>query len=306
MLEPSEVVEDEEGNLRSTLPAGDARTAHVRGVLKVENGESVRVGVVNAGRMDDASINWVEPTDPPEGSPPRDIPGRQKDRVSSPKWMDLVLDLGPNERELLKPLPQEQRPKVALMLAVPRPLQLERILPVVASLGVSTLVLCQARKVPKFYFGSHFFRDPASTRAKLIEGLSQCGDTVMPEVIAARRLKVFLEEELDNLFPRDRWVRVVAHPTRLPAQIAKSTGGWEATAAAAGVEGEGADKQGEDEGVGSDDGVDTMPVPGLRFSQVEPPKDCNPADAGVLVAVGPEGGWVEPDELQLLESFGFQ
>lgn len=33
------------------------------------------------------------------------------------------------------------------MLAVPRPLQLERILPMVASLGVSTLVLCQARKV---------------------------------------------------------------------------------------------------------------------------------------------------------------
>ena len=33
------------------------------------------------------------------------------------------------------------------MLAVPRPLQLERILPVVASLGVDTLVLCQAKKV---------------------------------------------------------------------------------------------------------------------------------------------------------------
>lgn len=37
--------------------------------------------------------------------------------------------------------------RVALMLAVPRPLQLERILPIVASLGVTTIVLCQARKV---------------------------------------------------------------------------------------------------------------------------------------------------------------
>lgn len=37
--------------------------------------------------------------------------------------------------------------RVALMLAVPRPLQLERILPIVASLGVTTLVLCQAKKV---------------------------------------------------------------------------------------------------------------------------------------------------------------
>lgn len=50
MLEPSEVVRGEEGKLSATLPAADSRTAHVRGVLKVENGESVRVGVVNAGR----------------------------------------------------------------------------------------------------------------------------------------------------------------------------------------------------------------------------------------------------------------
>lgn len=50
MLEPFEVERGEEGRLSVTLPAGDARTAHVRGVLKVENGESLRVGVVNAGR----------------------------------------------------------------------------------------------------------------------------------------------------------------------------------------------------------------------------------------------------------------
>lgn len=50
MVEPSEVVKDDQGSLSATLPASDARTAHVRGVLKVENGESLRVGVVNAGR----------------------------------------------------------------------------------------------------------------------------------------------------------------------------------------------------------------------------------------------------------------
>lgn len=33
---------------------------------------------------------------------------------------------------------------------------------------------------------------------------------------------------------------------------------------------------------------------------------CDPADAGILVTIGPEGGWVEPDELELLQSFGFQ
>lgn len=37
--------------------------------------------------------------------------------------------------------------RVALMLALPRPLQLERILPMISSLGVTTLVLCTASKV---------------------------------------------------------------------------------------------------------------------------------------------------------------
>ncbi|CAM9512692.1 unnamed protein product [Pylaiella littoralis] len=290
MLEPYEVVEGEEGRLSVTLPAADSRTAHIRGVLKGESGEFLRVGVVNAGRMDDAEITWVEPVDPPPGAPPPDIPGRQKDRKSSPKWMDLVIDLGPNQRQLLQPIPQERRPKVALMLAVPRPLQLERILPIVASLGVTTLVLCQAKKVPKFYFGSHFFRDPQSIRTKLIEGLSQCGETVLPQVVVARRLTIFLEDELERHFPKDRWVRVLAHPTRLPPQIARGAEG-KVPATAAGVE-------------ASID--ETIPKPGLRFSQVEPPEGCDPADAGVLVAVGPEGGWVEPNELQFLESFGFQ
>lgn len=108
----------------------------------------------------------------------------------------------------------------------------------------------------------------------------------MPEVVVARRLKIFLEDDIDSLFPRDRWVRVVAHPTRLPAQIAPSAGGGEVTAAAAGVQGrvgEGADKQRKYGGVGSD-GAETMPVPGLRFSQVKPPKGdaCLLPFAGVI------------------------
>lgn len=121
----------------------------------------------------------------------------------------------------------------------------------------------------------------------------------MPEVVVARRLKIFLEDDLDSLFPRDRWVRVVAHPTRLPAQIAPRAGDGEAKTAAAGVEGrvnEGADTQGEGGEMGSDD-AETMPVPGLRFSQVEPPKGdtCLLPFAG-LVRCGPtlrSQSWVE-------------
>ncbi|CAM9429926.1 unnamed protein product [Choristocarpus tenellus] len=150
------------------------------------------------------------------------------------------------------------------MLAVPRPLQLERILPMVSSLGISTLVLCGANKVEKMYFGSHLFREPETLRAKLVEGLCQCGDTALPNVIVARQLKRFLEDDIDTLFPSDRWARVVAHPRRL--------GDME------------------------------------RYQRelIRSVTCCPPADTGVLVTVGPEGGWDEPYELELLSAYGFQ
>lgn len=49
MLEPSEVVRGEDGSLSATLDAADSRAAHVRSVLKAEDGQTVRVGVVDAG-----------------------------------------------------------------------------------------------------------------------------------------------------------------------------------------------------------------------------------------------------------------
>ncbi|CAN0016225.1 unnamed protein product, partial [Sphacelaria rigidula] len=43
----------------------------------------------------------------------------------------------------------------------------------------------------------------------------QSGHTALPEVVVVRRLKVFLEDDLEQLFPSDRWARIVAHPNRL-------------------------------------------------------------------------------------------
>ena len=41
---------------------------------------------------------------------------------------------------------------------VPRPLQLERLLPAIAQMGVGTLVLTNAAKVRADYFGSHLLQ----------------------------------------------------------------------------------------------------------------------------------------------------
>lgn len=64
--------------------------------------------------MDDALISWRDPIKPLEGTPPVDIPGRNKDRKAASTWRDLVLDLGASDR-LLEPVSQEQRPKCVVV-----------------------------------------------------------------------------------------------------------------------------------------------------------------------------------------------
>ena len=81
-------------------------------------------------------------------------------------------------------------------------------------MGIHHLVLTSAQKVPKDYFGSHLFRKPLEIRKLLIEGLCQAGDVRIPTVTVVNRLKPFLEDDLDDLFPKERWARVIAHPLR--------------------------------------------------------------------------------------------
>ncbi len=92
-------------------------------------------------------------------------------------------------------------------------------LKVVSSLGVGTIVISNAAKVDKGYFGSHLFRDPFEMRNKLVEGLMQSGDTALPRVIVAKRLKVFLEDNIDAMFPNGTHTRVVAHPRRSDDEV---------------------------------------------------------------------------------------
>lgn len=136
-MEPSELRTDPETGLPYALLAGqDPRTQHVRTVLKAANGQTLRAGVLDGGYTNDARLQWVE-----------------ENQVEKMK-----LELG--DLQGAPPL----RPRVDLLLAVPRPLQLERILPVVSSLGIGTLILAGAAKVEKGYFGSHLFRKPHELR----------------------------------------------------------------------------------------------------------------------------------------------
>ena len=199
-----------------TLPKDDYRTKHVAKILGLQSGDNLRAGSVRspndidnelAGLVtDDATIQWL-----PEGKIKKAQPTKNGEPPGS---LQISIPHPPLTTLFNATQTTQDIPPVSLLLALPRPLQLGRILPMISQFGVDHLVLCNAKKVPKDYFGSHIFRKPEVLRGMLVEGLAISGDVQLPNVTVTKRLKIFIEDELDVLFPREEYARVIAHPRR--------------------------------------------------------------------------------------------
>ena len=106
--------------------------------------------------------------------------------------------------------PPPPRAGVDLLLAVPRPKAVKRLLPALASLGLDRLVLLNAARVEKSYFDAGALEE--ETRSRLLdEGLEQGRDTVAPEVLVRTRFRPFVEDELPA-FARGAASRLVCPP----------------------------------------------------------------------------------------------
>jgi len=122
-----------------------------------------------------------------------------------------VLGLDEEALELEVELGEPPPPKLPLnlLLALPRPKVLNRVLASAASLGVARIVLVNAWRVEKAYWKSPRL-DPENTRAQFVLGLEQARDTVLPELRLARLFRPFAEEELDGW--AGEGLRLLAHP----------------------------------------------------------------------------------------------
>jgi 16S rRNA (uracil1498-N3)-methyltransferase len=158
-------------------PLGGERAAHVTGVLGLGVGGRFRVGVID-GPLGTAEIVAIEA----DGS------------------LRLTLTW-----EQTPPIP-----RIDLVLALPRPKVLARLLSPIAQLGVGRLMLTGAWKVERFYFDAHILSE-AEHRPKLIEGLAQAKDTRLPVVTVHRSIAFLLDQELDALVPDA--TRVVVDPS---------------------------------------------------------------------------------------------
>jgi 16S rRNA (uracil1498-N3)-methyltransferase len=99
---------------------------------------------------------------------------------------------------------------VTLLLALPRPKMLKRILQTSAAMGVKKIVLINSYRVEKSFWQSPLLK-PEAILEQLVLGLEQAKDTVLPEFILAKRFKPFIEDDLPTLAANTR--KLVAHPS---------------------------------------------------------------------------------------------
>ncbi|SDZ14109.1 16S rRNA (uracil(1498)-N(3))-methyltransferase [Pseudomonas sp. NFIX28] len=159
----------------------DRRLTHMQEVHRAAVGDSLRVGRIG-GLMGTAELLRLEPQE---------------------AELQVSLDLPPPAK-----LP------LTLVLALPRPKMLRRVLQTVAAMGVPRLVLVNSYRVEKSFWQTPFL-EPEAIREQLILGLEQARDSVLPEVVIEKRFKPFVEDRLPALV--EGTLGLVGHPGQYPA-----------------------------------------------------------------------------------------
>lgn len=106
--------------------------------------------------------------------------------------------------------PPPARLPLTLLLSLPRPKTLRRVLQMSATLGLARVVLMNSWRVDKSYWRSPALA-PEALREQLLLGLEQGGDTVAPAVESERLLVPFARDRLDAL--AHGTTRLIAHPS---------------------------------------------------------------------------------------------
>jgi len=158
------------------LRIADQRLKHLLEVHRAKEGDSIRVGEID-GLMGSGVIRHLSNT---------------------LAQIDYQLDQTPPAK-----LP------LTLVLALPRPKMLRRILRTVAELGIAELYLINSARVEKSYWQSPVLTDKVITQY-LLQGLEQARDTQLPPVRQHKRFKPFVEDKLPALVAGK--LALAAHP----------------------------------------------------------------------------------------------
>lgn len=170
LLQPQDLVSETRAMIQGP------RLQHLQEILKASIGDRLNVGLLN-GLMGQARIESLE---------------------NNQATLSFTLDQPPPAA-----LP------LTVVLALPRPKMLKRILKNIAELGIKQLYLINSYKVEKSYWQTPWLSDEKIHEC-LLEGLVQARDTQLPQVQLKRLFKPFVEDELPALIEGKE--AFIAHP----------------------------------------------------------------------------------------------
>ncbi len=166
------------------------RFKHLKTILKVNVGDSVDVGKIG-GLLGKACVTSIN-----------------EDAVK----LEPILNSAPPEKLSL-----------SLIVALPRPKMLARILRNISAAGVSTLHIINCRKVEKSYWQSPLL-ESKNIEKQFKLGLEQSSDTILPTAMIWHRFKPFVEDHLPGILEGQR--AFLMHPGSdqlLPSDYGEST-----------------------------------------------------------------------------------
>lgn len=160
LLYPSDQRDD------GSFVVGDHRAEHIREVLKVGQGDSLAVGLVNGP----VGVGLIE----------------------SVSAEEVVVRVGEWRG------PSQYQTAIDLLLAIPRPKTLRKVLVTCGMMGVRSLHLTRAYRTEKSYLLSPLLR-PEEYTQYLLDGMAQGEFTRMPEVHVHHLFRPFVEDGIPQL-----------------------------------------------------------------------------------------------------------
>ena len=236
IVKEAEIAQDQ------SLCISGRRAEHLISVLKVAPGSHVRAGVISGAQF--------------------------KAEVTDVSELEVRLSMG-------EELAGISHSNIDLILALPRPQTLKKVLETTAAMGVRRLVLTRSNRVEKSFFQSSLL-EPENIEKHLLLGLEQGGSTYLPEVVVCERFNSLVDEHIysESRIPR-RGPSTELRALSLPANYLDKNSSLL---------------------LADPNGKNSLSDLNLRTS-ISP-------DQHITLAVGPEGGWVD-HEIAQFEKNGF-
>jgi RsmE family RNA methyltransferase len=171
------ILENEDFLNENTVKISGRRAKHILEIKKLSIGSTLNAGLIN-GKLGTAIIKNIDS-------------------------MNVILEVSLKNKSPA-PLP------LSLVIALPRPKVLKKILQIAASLGIKKIYLINSWKVEKSYWQTNQLSEK-NIREQLLLGLEQSCETVVPEVIIKKQFKPFLEDEIGSVVKNS--IALMAHPS---------------------------------------------------------------------------------------------